>query len=127
MKFYCKNCQSKFDDRYDDLFEKRKCPFCKNEETVLNLLAQGVHPPEEGFGISFFEFEDLLEEGKMEYLEDFFEQEFHLQFSRTGHEFSLQNNKGEEVDVRKIHKRTQEDGKLQRIIYNIYYILLQGL
>ncbi len=61
------------------------------------------------------------------YLKDFFEDEFDLRFSRTGYDYILQNYTGKEVNVKEIYKRTQEDGKLQRIIYNIYYVLLQGI
>jgi len=127
MKFYCKKCNTKFDEDYEDLFEHLKCPSCKNKETVLNFIVQDVLPPEKGFGISFFEFEDLLEEGKITYLKDFFREEFDLQFSRTGYEFSLLDKMGKEADIKEIHNRTQKDGKLQRVIYNIYYVLLQGM
>lgn len=127
MKFYCKKCNTKFDIDYEDLFERLKCPNCKNKEIVLNFIVQGVHPPEKGYGISFFEFEDLLEEAKISYLKAFFKEEFDLQYLRTGYEFSVLDNLGKEANLKLIHKRTQEDGKLQRMIYNIYYILLQGM
>ncbi|MCE7742163.1 MAG: hypothetical protein GOP50_06860 [Candidatus Heimdallarchaeota archaeon] len=125
MKFYCKKCNSQFDEDYKDLFENLKCPNCKHRDIVLNFIVQGVHPPETGLGISYFEFEDVLEEGKNHYLEQFFEDEFKLQYSRSGTEFSLIDKSGKGVNLEEIYHKTQNDGKLQRIIYNIYYVLLQ--
>lgn len=125
MKFYCKRCDIKFDDNYGNLFDNLKCPNCKHKDIVLNFIVQGVHPPESGLGISYFEFEDVLEEGNISYLKQFFEEEFNLTFSRTGYEYSLKNNQGKNADLEKIHSKTQKDGKLQRLIYNIYYLLLQ--
>ncbi len=127
MKFYCKKCQNKFDGDYETLFDILKCPTCSHEDVVLKFLEQGVHPPEMGFGISFTEFEDALEEGKVDYLKKFFEEEFNLQYSRTEEEYLVTDEKGKEIKLKKIYEKTQKDGKLQRIIYNIHYILLQGL
>ncbi len=126
MKFLCKKCDSKFDEEYNDLFEHIKCPNCNHKDIVLNFIVQGVHPPEVGLGISYWEFEDVLEEGKINYLKQFFDEEFNLQYSRTGDDFSLSRKSGHKVDIKEIYEITQKDGKLQRIIYNIYYVLLQG-
>ncbi|MHA1200744.1 MAG: hypothetical protein ACTSQF_15600 [Candidatus Heimdallarchaeaceae archaeon] len=126
MKFFCKKCDSKFDEDYGDLFEDMKCPSCKHKDIVLNFIVQGVHPPETGLGISYLEFEDVLEEGKMDYLKQFFEDEFKLLYSRSGTEFSLIDKSGNEANLEEIYSKTQNDGKLQRIIYNIFYVLLQG-
>ena len=127
MKFCCKKCETKFDDDYETLFDIIKCPNCKHKDLVLNFIVQGVHPPEEGLGISYLEFEDVLEEGKISYLQQFFEEEFNLQYSRADGDFSLQDNSGKSVDIEEIYKKTQQDGKLQRLIYNIFYVLLQGV
>ncbi len=126
MKFTCKNCKKDFDEDYKDLFKLVKCPHCKEEEIVLNSIKQGILPPEAGFGISYWEFEDILEEGKVSFLKKFFEGEFDFHYSRTEDEFNLTEKSGNKVDLKSIYKKTQEDGKLQRMIYNIYYILLQG-
>jgi hypothetical protein len=125
MKFYCKECNQKFDGDYSNLFENLKCPNCKHKDIVLNFIVQGVHPPEKGLGIAYLEFEDVLEEGKISYLKQFFKEEFNLNFSRTGYEYSLKNNSGRDADLEEIYNKTQKDGKLQRLIYNIYYVLLQ--
>ena len=127
MKFFCKSCENRFDQDYEDLFENLKCPNCNKKDVVLNFIVQGVHPPEAGFGISFWEFEDVLEEGKISYLKELFNDEFNLQYSRTAEEFSLVEKSGKEVDLKEVYKKTQKDGKLQRMIYNIYYVLLQGM
>jgi len=127
MKFYCKKCQNKFDGNYETLFDILQCPTCSHEDVVLKFIVQGVHPPEMGFGISFSEFEDVLEEGKVGYLKVFFEEEFNLQYTRTGDKYSVTDEKGKETDLKKIYEKTQKDGKLQRIIYNIHYVLLKGL
>jgi len=127
MKFLCKKCKIEFDEEYNTLFDIIRCPICKKKDLVLNLIQQGIHPPEEGFGISFMEFEDVLEEGKESYLKQFFKEEFNLQFTRKGEEFAIENKSRKKVDLRKIYEKTQNDGKLQRIIYNIYYVLLQGI
>ncbi|MHA1217790.1 MAG: hypothetical protein ACTSSN_08890 [Candidatus Heimdallarchaeaceae archaeon] len=126
MKFICKKCENKFDGDYKDLFEQLKCPKCKKGDIVLNFIIQGVHPPEAGLGISYLEFEDILEEGKVSYLREFFEEEFNLHYSRNGDEFILAEKSGQKVDLKTIFEKTQNDGKLQRIIYNIYYVLLHG-
>ena len=94
---------------------------------MLNLIKQGIHPPEAGLGISFLEFEDVLEEGKEIYLKQFFDEEFNLKFSRKGEEYLLEDKSGKMADLKEVYEKTQEDGKLQRMIYNIYYVLLQGL
>ena len=127
MKFDCKKCKNKFDGDYESLFDILQCPECKHEDIVLKFIVQGVHPPEEGFGLSFSEFEDTMENGKVIYLETFFKDEFNLVYSRKGEEFSITDKSGTEIDIKKLHKETQKDGKLQRIIYNIHYVLLQGL
>ncbi|MBY9002230.1 MAG: hypothetical protein KGD64_15020 [Candidatus Heimdallarchaeota archaeon] len=124
MKFYCKKCQNKFDEKYNDLFDHLKCPNCSNKEIVLNFLLQGILPPQDGFGLAFWEFEDVLETGNESYLKDFFEEEFNLRFSRIDEEFSLLDEKNKETDLKEVFKRTQKDGKLQRKLYNIYYVLL---
>lgn len=126
MKFICKKCESKFDSDYENLFEQLKCPKCKKKDIVLNFIVQGVHPPEAGLGISYWEFEDVLEEGKISYLKEFFEEEFNLNYSRNGDEFILVEKSGQKVDLKIIFEKTQNDGKLQRMIYNIYYVLLHG-
>ena len=82
MKFYCKKCETKFDAKYGNLFDNLKCPSCKHKDIVLNFIVQGVHPPETGLGISYLEFEDVLEEGNKSYLKQFFDEEFSLEFSR---------------------------------------------
>ena len=127
MKFDCKKCKNKFDGDYESLFDILQCPECKHEDVVLKFIVQGVHPPEEGFGLSYSEFEDTLEEGKEIYLKKFFEEEFNLLYSRSEEDFSITDKSGMEIDIRKLHRETQKDGKLQRIIYNIHYVLLQGL
>ena len=127
MKFFCKKCKIEFDEDYSTLFDIVRCPICKKKDIVLNLIQQGIHPPEVGLGISFMEFEDVLEEGKESYLQQFFNEEFNLQFSREGEEFFLKDNSGKRVDLEEIYEKTQKDGKLQRIIYNIYYVLLTGM
>ncbi len=126
MKFYCKKCQNKFDEDYNSLFEHVKCPSCKKTDLVLNFIVQGVHPPEDGFGLTFVQFEDVLEGGNKKYLKDFFEEEFNLRFSRKDEEFTLLDEQDREVDLTEILEKTQKDGKLQRIIYNIYYVYQQG-
>ena len=126
MKFTCKKCKRDFDEDYKNLFDILKCPNCKNKEVVLNTIKQGAHPPEAGFGISYWEFEDVLEEGKVSYLKEFFEVEFDFHYSRISEEFVLTEKSGNKVDFKEIYKKTQNDGKLQRMIYNIYYVLLQG-
>ncbi len=126
MKFYCKRCDTKFDGEYETLFEHLKCPKCKYKDIVLNFIIQGVHPPEEGLGLSYLEFEDVLEEGKISYLKQFFEDEFNLIYTRKDGEYSLKDSAGKDADLEKIYKKTQQDGKLQRLIYNIFYVLLQG-
>ena len=125
MKFFCKKCDSKFDEDYNNLFEHIKCPNCKKNDIVLNFIVQGVHPPEAGLGISYLEFEDALEEGKIKYLEQFFDEEFDLKYTRSKDEFSLSDTAGEAANLEQIYQKTQKDGKLQRIIYNIFYLLLQ--
>ncbi|MHA1258403.1 MAG: hypothetical protein ACTSSG_04900 [Candidatus Heimdallarchaeaceae archaeon] len=126
MKFSCKKCGTEFNSEYKDLFDFVKCPNCKTEETVLYVIKQGILPPEAGFGISYFEFEDVLEEGEVSYLIDFFKGEFNLHYTRTGDEFILTDKSGKEVNnLKEIYEKTQKDGKLQRMIYNIYYLLLQ--
>jgi len=127
MKFYCKKCRNKFDEEYETLFDILQCQKCKHEDIVLKFIIQGVHPPEEGFGLSFSEFEDTLENGKITYLKVFFEDEFNLLYSRKGEEYSVTDKSGTEIDLKKLYEETQKDGKLQRIIYNIHYVLLQGL
>ena len=127
MKFFCKKCKTEFDEEYNTLFDIVRCPICKKKDLVLNLIQQGIHPPEEGLGISFLEFEDVLEEGKESYLKQFFDEEFNLNFSRKGEEFFLVDQSGNKVDLKEVYEKTQNDGKLQRIIYNIYYVLLQGI
>ena len=126
MKFTCRKCRKDFDTDYKDLFELLKCPHCKNKEIALNSIKQGVHPPEEGLGISYWEFEDVLEEGKISYLKAFFDAEFNFHYSRTSDDFILTEKSGNKVDLKEIYRSTQNDGKLQRMIYNIYYLLLQG-
>ncbi|NPD88619.1 MAG: hypothetical protein HGN29_07835 [Asgard group archaeon] len=127
MKFYCKKCQNRFDEDYETLFDIIQCPACNHEDIVLKLIKQGVHPPEKGFGLSYDEFEDALENGKIDYLEVFFEEEFDLKYTRTEEEYSVIGKTGNEIKIKEIYEKTQKDGKLQRIIYNIHYILLQGL
>ena len=125
MKFFCKKCGTKFDEDYESLFDLLKCPKCKYKNLVLNFIVQGVHPPEVGLGISYMEFEDVLEEGNEKYLKQFFEEEFNLHYSRSGHEFTLIDESGKTAKLEEIYEKTQKDGKLQRLIYNIYYVLLQ--
>ena len=127
MKFLCKKYNTEFDEEYSTLFDIVRCPVCKKKDLVLNLIKQGIHPPEAGLGISFMEFEDVLEEGKESYLKQFFDEEFNLRFTRKGEKFLLEDNSSKKVDLKEIYEKTQKDGKLQRIIYNIYYVLLQGL
>ena len=126
MSFICKNCKTNFDKNYENLFEEIKCPNCGNKDIVLNVIKQGVLQPEAGFGISYWEFEDVLEEGKISYLKKFFEEEFNFHYSRIEDEFTLTEKSGLKVDLKEIYETTQNDGKLQRMIYNIYYLLLQG-
>lgn len=126
MKFHCKKCQKEFDENYDDLFETITCPSCKKQAIVLNFIKQGILPPQEGFGLSFWEFEDVLETGKENYLKDFFKEEFNLQFLRKGYEYALLDGDINRVNPKEIFEETQKDGKLQRMFYNIHYVLLQG-
>lgn len=126
MKFICKKCENKFDSDYENLFDHLKCPKCKKKDIVLNFIVQGVHPPEAGLGISYWEFEDVLEEGKISYLREFFDEEFNLHYSRNGDEFILAEKSGQKVELKIVFEKTQNDGKLQRMIYNIYYVLLHG-
>ena len=127
MKFQCKKCQNKFDGDYETLFDILKCSTCNHEDVVLKFIKQGVHPPEMGFGLSYDEFEDALEEGKVDYLKMFFEEEFDLQYTRTEEEYSVTDKTGKEVNLKKIYEKTQKDGKLPRIINNRHYVLLQEL
>ena len=105
----------------------RYCPSCKKKDVVLHFIVQGVLQPEAGFGISYWEFEDVLEEGKISFIKEFFENEFDIQYSRTGDEFSLVEKSGKTLNLKEIYAKTQKDGKLQRMIYNVYYVLLQGM
>ncbi|MHA1954208.1 MAG: hypothetical protein ACW96U_09720 [Candidatus Heimdallarchaeaceae archaeon] len=127
MKFHCNKCKNRFDGGYETLFDVLQCPNCNHEDVVLKFIVQGVHPPETGFGLSYAEFDDVLEEGKVSYLKAFFEEEFNLQYSRTEEEYTVTDKAGTEIDLKKLYEETQKDGKLQRIIYNIHYVLLQGL
>jgi hypothetical protein len=120
-------CKNRFDGDYESLFDILQCPQCNHEDIILKFIVQGVHPPEIGFGLSYSEFEDTLEEGKIDYLKKFFEEEFNLLYSRTENEFAITDKIGTEIDLKKLYKETQKDGKLQRIIYNIHYVLMQGL
>ena len=126
MNFYCKKCQKEFEEEYSSLFDHVKCPHCKHKDLVLVSIKQGVHPPEDGFGLSYWEFEDVLEKGKESYVKEFFSDELNLIFTRKGEEFSLTDSKNNPVDLEDIHIKIQKDGKLQRMIYNIYYVLLTG-
>ena len=42
-------------------------------------------------------------------------------------EFYLKDKSGEKINLKEVYEKTQNDGKLQRIIYNIYYVLLTGM
>lgn len=126
MKFYCKRCQSKFDGKYNSLFERLTCPNCKKDEIVLNFIVHGVHPPEDGLEKSYVEFEDVLENYKEKDLKEFFNEEFKLQFSRNGDEFTLLDVNNKKVDLKEVYEKTQKDGKLQRMLYNLYYVMSHG-
>lgn len=126
MKFYCKSCEAKFGGEYNNLFEHLTCPKCKKEDIVLKFIVQGIHPPEEGLGLSFWEFEDVLENGKEDYLKEFFKDEFGIKYDRSGEIYTLNDETGKEVEIKEIYDKTQKDGKLQRIIYNIHYVMMQG-
>ena len=126
MIFYCKKCQNEFDTNYEKLFDNIKCPNCNKIDIVLSFIKQGILPPQDGYGLALWEFEDVLENGKERYLIDFFEQEFNLKFVRKGEEIEITDAKKKKVNLEELFKKTQEDGKLQRMIYNIHYVMLLG-
>ena len=127
MKFYCKNCEKEFEQQYEELRGELNCPNCNHKDIMMNFVQQGLDLPNTSSGISYLEFEDVLEEGNVNYLERFFKDEFNYDYSRQNYDVKLIDKTGTSVNLEKTYQKTQTNQRLQRIIYNIYYLLLQDL